>query len=86
MQDQDKIVISGQFGKFLRNYWFILLFIGGLIVAWTNIQGSIADHEKRVTKLEVQYENALKGLQSLKETMIQIKTIVELIQTNTKQQ
>jgi hypothetical protein len=85
MQDQDKIVINGQFPKFLRNYWILVVFIGGLIVAWANIQSSIKDHEKRVTKLEIQYENALKDLQSLKETMIQIKTIVELIQTNTKQ-
>ncbi len=40
------------FGKYLREYWFIIIFIGMLVVSWTTFSSRLNNLENRVTSLE----------------------------------
>jgi len=41
-----------QFGKYLKEYWFIIIFIGMVVVSWTTFSNRLASLEERVKVLE----------------------------------
>ena len=64
---------------FLKNYWFILVFITGLIVAWTGIQGEIARmkvdvsaNQTAVSDIEKKQGEILLSLQTLNQALLGI--------------
>lgn len=81
MDDKDKIVINGNFGKFLRQYWFLLVFIGSVLIAWTNVKNSLNDNDKRIIRLEMQYEN----VSELRNDITEIKTSLKFIEGRFKE-
>lgn len=47
---------KGNFEKtlnYLKEFWFIVLFIGTIIVAWTTVTNDLKYQEARITALEV---------------------------------
>lgn len=40
------------FGKYLREYWFIIIFIGMVVVSWATFSARLANVEHRIGKLE----------------------------------
>ena len=40
------------FLKHLREYWFIIIFIGMVVVSWTTFSNRLEGLEKRVTEVE----------------------------------
>lgn len=38
----------------LKSYWFIIAFIGAVIVGWVRLQTTVIDHEDRLNKMETQ--------------------------------
>lgn len=48
----DRNTDTNQFEKILLYWWFIVLFIGTIIVGWTNISNEIKFQEARISALE----------------------------------
>lgn len=38
----------------LKEYWFIIIFLGTLVMGWTNVQNDIVSQEARIKALEAQ--------------------------------
>jgi len=58
------------FGRYLREYWFIIIFIGMVIVSWTTFSGRLASAEARIRILE-------EKVSSLEQIKIDIAVIKE---------
>lgn len=69
--------------KSLKEYWFILVFIGSLIVGWTNINSRIEANTKDIADIKQQeaaqtaYTNS--SLSALQQGMVQVQTTLEFI-------
>lgn len=57
------------FGKYLREYWFIVIFIGMVVVSWTTFSNRIEDLQIRVKALEAKTD----GLEAIKIDIAVIK-------------
>jgi len=71
--------------RFLRENWPILAFLVGIIFVWSNTQSTLNEYGRRIDKTEVQYEQALRDIGTLKEKMVEVKTLLEVIQKQTLQ-
>lgn len=67
-----------QFFKNVKEYWFMIIFIGMVIVSWTTFSQRLTVLEGRVTKLEV----ALDALEQIRTDIAVIKNdIISIKQT-----
>lgn len=41
-----------KFAEYLKEFWFVVLFIGTIIIGWTNIQNEVKYQDARITALE----------------------------------
>lgn len=41
-----------KFAEYLKEFWFVVLFIGTLIVGWTNITNEVKYQDARISALE----------------------------------
>lgn len=41
-----------KFAEYLKEFWFIVLFIGTLVIGWTNITNEVKYQDARITALE----------------------------------
>ena len=62
----------------LKEWWVIIIFIGGLIVGWTNF-------DNRISILEKQQSEQNPVFIQLQKDIVEIKTILSLIQIELKQ-
>lgn len=67
--------------QFLSEYWLILLFIGSLIVTWTQFQGRISSLEDRVAKVESEQAAQSTTLNQITNDITEIKTTVLFIKS-----
>lgn len=61
----------------LKEFWFIILFIGGLIVQWTSLN-------YRITALELQAREQNPIFLQIQKDIVEIKTTLSLIQLELK--
>lgn len=59
--------------EILRKNWTILLFIGGIIMGWSNIGSRLDYLEKRVEKLEALAESQQKSNNEITNAVVEIK-------------
>lgn len=64
-----------QFGRLLKEYWFIIIFIGMVLVSWTTFSNRLAAIEERVTNLE----KTVSTLEQIKIDIAVIKTKLDSI-------
>lgn len=68
---------------FIKSYWQILVFIGGMIVAmvtaWTLVQANITNHSQRIEKVEIKMQDIeiIKG--DIKAINVNIENIKEIL-------
>lgn len=65
--------------KFLRENWFLFLFIGGLVMGWTNFQSNITALERRLARVEVQADTGAVAIATINTQLAQIQTTLEFI-------
>ena len=41
-----------KFAEYLKEFWFIVLFVGTLIIGWTNITNEVKYQDARISSLE----------------------------------
>lgn len=61
-----------KFAEYLKEFWFIVLFIGTIIIGWTNITNEIKYQDARITALEVRSKD-------VDETLAQVAADVSFI-------
>lgn len=72
--------------KSLKDYWFVLVFIGTIIVGWTNFNARITANETAITDIkqnvaaQTAYTNS--SLAQLQTSMVQVQTTLEFIKNN----
>lgn len=65
--------------EFLRNYWFVVVLIATLIIAYANNGSDHKNFESRLSAVEVQSKANNDALNSMKNDITQIKTMVGFI-------
>lgn len=68
--------------KSLKDYWFILMFIGTIVVGWVQFDGRISQSEKDISLLKSQYETQNITLNNMQNNLVEIKTTLEFIKNN----
>lgn len=63
----------------LKSSWFIILFIGAIIVGWVRMEGTISDHEARLVKVEAQQVATTDALNKMALDLQDIKTTLLFI-------
>lgn len=64
----------------LKSNWILVIFIGGVIVTWTQFQSILVQHGERLTKIEARQEKTDETFIDLQITLQEIKTKLEFIQ------
>jgi hypothetical protein len=52
--------------EIIKNSWFVLVFVSGMIVTWANFQNTLSAHEARLDDLETQRAQELEILQEIR--------------------
>ena len=65
--------------EWLAKYWFLIFFIGGMLVTWGAFSNRMSTTEAKVLILEKQVQDANNGLNDLKGGIIRIETSLEFI-------
>lgn len=60
----------------VKENWFIVIFIGGIIASWVRFGGAIENHEIRIEKVESAVEQSNANYNDLKGSLIEVKTIL----------
>ena len=68
--------------KNLKEYWFILVFIGTLIVTWTQFDARISSLERNDSNQDVKIETIVDKLNDFQSGQVEIKTTLEFIKNN----
>jgi len=66
--------------KQLREYWFILIFVGMVVVSWTTFSNRLDGLEKRVTEVEkaiVAFDQVRIDIAVIKEKLINIERKIQ---------
>lgn len=62
---------------YTKDYWFLILFVGTLIVTWVKKNATLTQHEKRITVIEAKVDANYELLQSIKLDVAVIRTKIE---------
>lgn len=65
--------------QFISQYWFLIFFIGGMLVTWGVFQQRIDSQDARIVILETQTANNNQVLTTLQVNIGEIKTSLEFI-------
>lgn len=65
--------VSNNFLKGLRENWFLILFIGGLIMGWTSLQNRVGNVEASQTEQKSSIANLSEKTATLNDAIIEIK-------------
>jgi len=68
------------FLKHLREYWFIIIFIGMVVVSWTTFSNRLEGLEKRVTEVEnaiTAFDQVRIDIAVIKEKLINIERKIQ---------
>lgn len=68
--------------KKLGEYWFIILFIGTIVVGWTQFDGRISQNAKDIATLQAQTAAQNTTLVSLQTSIAQIQATLDFIKNN----
>jgi uncharacterized coiled-coil protein SlyX len=68
--------------KSLKDYWFIIVFIGTLIVTWTQFDSRISSLERNDSAQDTKIETIIDKLSDFQTGQAEIKTTVEFIKNN----
>lgn len=68
--------------KSLKDYWFIIVFIGTIIVGWVQFDARITANEKDIGVLQAQVAVQNNTLVTLQTNLAEIKTTLEFIKNN----
>ena len=68
--------------KSLKDYWFVLIFIGTIIVTWTQFDSRITANEKNIIALETQAVTSAASLVVIQTNIAEIKATLEFIKNN----
>lgn len=63
----------------LKSYWFIIAFIGAVIIGWVRIESTVAEHEQRLDKVEAQQVIAQNTFNQMALDIQEIKTTLSFI-------
>tara|TARA_R110000850_G_scaffold100331_1_gene207585 strand:+ start:246 stop:467 length:222 start_codon:yes stop_codon:yes gene_type:complete len=63
----------------LKDFWFIIIFIGGAIVSWTTFSNSLSNLENRVEKVEEIQESQNTIFTQIQVDIASIKTALEIL-------
>lgn len=63
----------------LKEYWFLFIFIGMLIIGWTRIDNSVQAQSNRLDKAEQNISNQAAVVQSIAVDISSIKTTLDFI-------
>jgi len=63
--------------KVARDWWFIVLFVAGIIITWTQLGEKVIDNSEKIEGLQTTHE-------ALDITMLQIQTDLVEIRTSLK--
>lgn len=69
--------------RFLRENWMILVAIVVMFMSYQALLSRVQQTEVQVVKLEAKIENVESSIKVLSERMVEVKTIVEIIQKQT---
>ena len=69
--------------EFIKNYWAVIAFIGGVITQWAVHRGTLTDHERRIEKLETNEDARSIILADIQTRLASIQTTLEFL-TNKK--
>jgi hypothetical protein len=75
------------FSKFLvwlKDYWFIIIFIGSLIYTFGQVQWTIQAHSVRDDTQDQRIQRVEVDQQSIKESIVEIKTSLNATNQNTE--
>lgn len=67
--------------KKLKDWWFIVIFIGTMIVGWTNFENRISQLEVQTTKIVEAQDNHNIVYVEIQKDIVEIKTTLEFIKT-----
>ena len=70
-------VKNGNVLKFVKNYWFILVFIVGVAIAWSQMQGTVIQHGKDIFDIKVDAKEVKASVNDLDKKYIEDITFIK---------
>ena len=84
MVEPHEQVKNGQVLKFIKEYWFLALFFGGLVFAWSEMRAQILAQEQINAEQKMSIDGLESSLQVLDRAYVQdvsiIKTKLDLLE------
>lgn len=72
--------------KALKDYWIFIVFIGTIVIGWTQFDSRITQTEKDLAEMKVQHASQTAyvntSLSTLQNSMVQVQTTLEFIKNN----
>lgn len=65
--------------KFLKEYWFVIVFIGSIIVTWTQFSTRITALEVQTSKLDAKIEATNSQVSAIQADIAELKANVQFI-------
>lgn len=73
---------DNQIFKFVKDYWFVLIFIGTIVLTWAQFQDRLSNLEVQEASLQAKFDTTATTLQSLQNNIVQIQTTLDFIKNN----
>ena len=73
--------LHSDISTFIKDYWFLIVAIAGIIGTWYSLKNAVNMHEKRITKLETFDEFIASKYNDLSLDIREIKTNLEYIKS-----
>ncbi len=70
--------------ELIKNYWFIVAFIGSIIVGYVQLKSDVADHNIRIVELKARVDNQGDIQNSVNIKLQEIITTLEFIKEKVK--
>lgn len=67
------------FPQIIKDYWMVFMFIGGLIVGWTQLDARITANTKDIVTVQSQVAVLNTSLPALQESVAEVKVSVDFI-------
>ena len=67
------------FLKFLKEYWFVIVFIGSIVMTWTQFSTRISALEVAYNKLEVKVETTNMQVSQIQADIAEVKANIQFI-------